>query len=149
MKNDIDEELIRARERGYEILCAPDAGEMLTLFGKLVADVSPQEKEGDSVCRDGVRRTLFHDGRCRCWLVEYGGKKYILKLDKRDRHRFDYLVQSFFLGSNAFRLLKTLHRAAKRGVKGLPVRICALQCCRTAARRSPTGRSGSSSPDVP
>lgn len=118
MKDDTDKDLIRARERDYEILCVPEAGEMLTLFGKLVIDVSPREKEGDSVCRDGVRRTLFHDGRCRCRLVEYGGKKYILKLDKRDRHRFDYLVQSFFLGSNAFRLLKTLHRAAKHGFDG-------------------------------
>ena len=32
--------------------------------------------------------------------------------------------------------IRNRHRAAKRGVKGLPVRICALQCRRTAARRA-------------
>lgn len=43
--------------------------------------------------------------------IEFRGKTYVLKHDKRERHRFDYLMQSFFRGSNAFRLLKSLSAA--------------------------------------
>lgn len=47
--------------------------------------------------------------------ITYGnGRTYILKHDLRKRHRFDYLVQSFFRGSNAFRLLKSFAAARAR-----------------------------------
>ena len=46
--------------------------------------------------------------------IEFDGKKYVLKHDLRQRHRFDYLVQSFFRGSNAFRLLRKLERALEK-----------------------------------
>lgn len=113
-----DDDLILSKIAGYSVLWDPDAREQLDLFRKLISEVSRKEKEGDVTDRDGLRRELFHDRRCRCWLVEYRGKKYLFKLDKRDRHRVDYLLQSFFLGSNAMRLMRTLHRAFRSGFDG-------------------------------
>ena len=53
--------------------------------------------------------------------IEFGGKKYVLKIDLRQRHRRDYLVQSFFRGSNAFRLLRKMERALEKspGERGI------------------------------
>lgn len=110
--------LVRTKIAGYTVLHQSAAEEQVLLFRHLISEVSPTEKEGDISKTDLYTRTLFHDGRCRCWLVESGGKKYIFKLDKRDRHRFDYLAQSFFCGSNAFRLMRTLHRAFQKGFRG-------------------------------
>lgn len=104
---------------GYTILRKPGTDALLELFRSLATDAARPETEGDITEKDGYRKVLFHDGRCRCWLVEFRGKKYLFKLDRRDRHRADYLVvQSFFLGSNAFRLMRTLHRAFLQGFRG-------------------------------
>ncbi|MBE6401966.1 MAG: hypothetical protein E7037_08095 [Verrucomicrobia bacterium] len=111
-------DLISSKIAGYSVLFKPNAGEQMTLFWKLISEVSKEEKEGDVTESGDCRRVLFHDKRCRCWLVEYRGKKYLFKLDKRDRHRIDYLVQSFFLGSNAMRLMRTLHKAFRSGFRG-------------------------------
>ena len=78
---------------------------------------------------------MIHDGRCRCWLVEYRDKRYVLKLDKRDRHRFDYLAQSFFFGSNAFRLMRALNKAFSRGFRGAPELFCVADSRRFGCTR--------------
>lgn len=110
--------LIRTKIADYTVLHKSTADEQVSLFKHLIKDISSEEKEGDCTRTPIYTRTLFHDGRCRCWLVEHLGKKYIFKLDKRDRHRFDYLAQSFFCGSNAFRLMRTLHKAFSSGFRG-------------------------------
>ncbi len=124
---------------GYRILRKPIAENLAPIFRALVRRLSPDNVPAPCagaesvrapfapfrVCADGnaddfcVAR-LFHDGRCRCWLVDHRGKEYVLKLDKRDRHRFDYLAQSFFFGSNAFRLMRALNEAFRRGFRGAP-----------------------------
>lgn len=124
---------------GYRILRKPIAENLAPIFRALIRCLSPDNVpapcagaesvraafEPFRVCADGnaddfcVAR-LFHDGRCRCWLVVHRGKEYVLKLDKRDRHRFDYLAQSFFFGSNAFRLMRALNEAFRRGFRGAP-----------------------------
>lgn len=99
------EKLISVSAHGYKILCKSE--KILGLFRKLLEN-SPE-----------ISREILSDGRGgHCELVRFQGKEYIFKLDKRDRHRFDYLVQSFFTGSNAFRLMRTLHRAFQCGFRG-------------------------------
>lgn len=114
----MSKDLISTNIAGYSVLSEPEAREQLELFRKLISEVSREEREGDVTESKDFRRVLFHDRRCRCWLVEHRGKKYLFKLDKRDRHRVDYLLQSFFLGSNAMRLMRTLHRAFRAGFDG-------------------------------
>ncbi|MBQ9759257.1 MAG: hypothetical protein IJW12_05755, partial [Opitutales bacterium] len=66
----MSKDLISTNIAGYSVLSDPDAREQLELFRKLISEVSREEKEGDVTERDGLRRELFHDRRCRCWLVE-------------------------------------------------------------------------------
>ncbi|MBR5621716.1 MAG: hypothetical protein IKW49_00855 [Opitutales bacterium] len=57
--------------------------------------------------------TLLADGLTgKVWKIEFCGRTYVLKHDLRKRHRFEFLVQSFFCGSNATRLLRKLDGAA-------------------------------------
>ncbi|MGN0835275.1 MAG: lipopolysaccharide core heptose(II) kinase RfaY [Candidatus Spyradosoma sp.] len=124
---------------GYRVLRKASAADLVPICRALIRRLSPDNvpepspREGEMllpfvpirVSADGNADDfcdvkLFHDGRCRCWLVVYRGKKYVLKLDKRDRHRFDYLAQSFFFGSNSFRLMRALNEAFSRGFRGAP-----------------------------
>lgn len=56
-------------------------------------------------------RTLKDGETGPVYAIDFAGKRYVLKHDLRKRHRFDYLVQSFVRGSNAFRLLRSLDAA--------------------------------------
>lgn len=60
-------------------------------------------KESISVLSNGTTGPVYR--------IEYCGQTYILKHDLRRKHRFEFLVQSFFVGSNATRLLRKLDRA--------------------------------------
>lgn len=113
-----EQNLICEKDFGYLILRKPEADDQAELFRRLIAEDLEKEKEGDVVEKDGYRKVLFHDARSRCWLVDWRGKRYVFKLDRRRRHRVDYLVSSFFLGSNAFRLMRTLAQAWSVGFRG-------------------------------
>lgn len=66
---------------------------------------------------DGMTVTPLTAGPRRTgpvYKIEFAGKKYVLKSDLRQRHRTDYLVQSFFRGSNAFRLLQSMEKALEK-----------------------------------
>lgn len=44
--------------------------------------------------------TLLADGLTgKVWKIEFCGRTYVLKHDLRKRHRFEFLVQSFFAGA--------------------------------------------------
>ena len=72
------------------------------LFEKFLSGALP--KESVALLSDGITGEVFK--------IEFAGKKYVLKRDRKRKHRFEKLVTSFFAGSNAFRLLRGLHRAA-------------------------------------
>lgn len=128
-----DNHLIEEEIDGYRVLRKSElerCGERC-LFRKIVNRLAPDGgNSGDAPAEFRVVAEstpdefcdvkLIHDGRCRCWLVDYHDKKYVLKLDRRDRHRFDYLAQSFFFGSNSFRLMRVLSEAFSRGFHGAP-----------------------------
>ena len=78
---------------------------------------------------------LLKDGRTgKVFKIAFRGKFYVLKHDARRRHRFEYLVSSFFYGSNAFRLLRRLDATRERGFDA-PVEIFLV-----ADRRGAFGR---------
>lgn len=79
---------------------------------------------------------LLKDGRTgKVFKIAFRGKIYVLKHDARRRHRFEYLVSSFFYGSNAFRLLRSLDTARERGACRAPAEIFLV-----ADRRGAFGR---------
>ena len=69
------------------------------LFEKFLSGALP--KESVALLSDGITGEVFK--------IEFAGKKYVLKRDRKRKHRFEKLVTSFFAGSNAFRLLRGLH----------------------------------------
>lgn len=129
-----ENDLIEEEIDGYRVLRKSESGggqAKRSLFRKIVNRLAPGDgNAGDAPSEFRVAAEsapdefcdvkLIHDGRCRCWLVDYNDKRYVLKLDRRDRHRFDYLAQSFFFGSNAFRLMRAANEAFRRGFRGAP-----------------------------
>lgn len=129
-----ENDLIEEEIDGYRVLRKSESGggqSKRGLFRKIVNRLAPGDgNAGDAPSEFRVAAEsapdefcdvkLIHDGRCRCWLVDYNDKRYVLKLDRRDRHRFDYLAQSFFFGSNSFRLMRVLSEAFRQGFHGAP-----------------------------
>ncbi len=90
---------------------------------KIFEDFVSGKKDGYQLLADTRTGSVYS--------IELSGKKYILKQDLRKRHRFDYMVQSFFRGSNSFRLVRGLSRAFEKD----PKERCAVHVYLAADRR--------------
>lgn len=148
LHKETESKLVKERLGEYLILRKASADGMSGIFRALIRRFSPdvpaRERpistepilvRADDDSGETCVARMIHDGRCRCWLVEYRDKRYVLKLDKRDRHRFDYLAQSFFFGSNAFRLMRALNKAFSRGFRGAPELFCVADSRRFGCTR--------------
>ena len=66
-----------------------------------------------------VSKTLLCERRTGpIWKISFRGRVFLIKHDLRKRHRFDYLAQSFFCGSNAERLIRGLEKMRENGFDG-------------------------------
>lgn len=96
--------LTQSHYNGLKILASDYDTNALLLFQKFV----------DGSLPDAMVEMLSNGRTGPVYKIEFAGRKYVLKHDLRKRHRFDFLVQSLFRGSNAFRLLRSLEKASKK-----------------------------------